>query len=73
MIYETHNLMVAEAPATLTVYAPDNSPEIDPDRIRPAIVMCPGGGYGMCSDREAEPVASSCRATGCVPSPKMQA
>lgn len=24
---------------------------------RPAVVICPGGGYGMTSDREAEPVA----------------
>lgn len=24
---------------------------------RPAIVVLPGGGYSMCSDREAEPVA----------------
>jgi len=25
--------------------------------LRPAMVVLPGGGYGMCSDREAEPIA----------------
>lgn len=24
---------------------------------RPSMVVCPGGGYGMCSEREAEPIA----------------
>ena len=27
------------------------------DRLLPAMIICPGGGYGMVSDREAEPVA----------------
>lgn len=42
---------------TLTAYCPDASVEIDPTVKRPTIVICPGGGYLMCSDREAEPVA----------------
>jgi acetyl esterase/lipase len=42
----------------------DNSPEIAPDRLRPAIVLCPGGGYAMTSDREAEPVAIQFLARG---------
>lgn len=32
---------------------PDNSEEMEPDRIRPAILILPGGGYAMTSDREA--------------------
>jgi len=53
MILET----IALGQARLTVYARDNSPEIDQERRYPAILILPGGGYGMCSDREAEPVA----------------
>lgn len=30
----------------------------------PAVVVCPGGGYSMCSDREAEPVAFKYFAAG---------
>ena len=33
------------------------SQEIEPDIRRPAIVVCPGGGYEFCSEREAEPIA----------------
>ena len=29
---------------------------VAPKRLRPAVVVCPGGGYAFCSDREAEPV-----------------
>ena len=29
----------------------------DPNWNRPAVVVVPGGGYGMCSQREAEPIA----------------
>ncbi len=31
---------------------------------RPAVVVCPGGGYNMCSDREADPIAMSYSAAG---------
>lgn len=31
---------------------------------RPAMLVCPGGGYGMCSDREAEPIACAFLASG---------
>ncbi len=42
---------------TMTLYLPENSKEIDINRKRPTVVICPGGGYGMTSDREAEPIA----------------
>ncbi len=42
------------AVAELTVYAPDI---LFPGRIRPAILILPGGGYNHVSQREAEPVA----------------
>lgn len=54
-----------EPAAKLTGYLSDNSPEIDSTRVRPAVVICPGGGYEMTSDREAEPVALQVIANGC--------
>ena len=50
--------------AELSLYIIDNSSEIDMDRRRPMIVICPGGGYEMTSDREAEPVAFKFIAAG---------
>lgn len=42
---------------TLTTYILQDSPELLAGKKRPAIIICPGGGYFNCSDREAEPVA----------------
>ena len=50
---------------TLTAYCPDNSPEIDMKRLRPSVLICPGGGYAYTSEREAEPVALQFLARGC--------
>ena len=41
---------------TLHTYTREQSPEM-PLPPRPAIVICPGGGYAFTSDREAEPIA----------------
>ncbi len=35
-----------------------------PTNKRPAMLVIPGGGYGMCSDREAEPIANQYLALG---------
>lgn len=40
----------------LDVYCPHVSVEIDPDIQRPAVVICPGGGYAWLSEREGEPM-----------------
>lgn len=53
-----------EQGAILHTYVIDNSPEVDVDRVRPSIIICPGGGYGFTSDREAEPVALALAAEG---------
>ncbi len=46
------------ADPTLTTYLPFNMPEMNrQDRKRPCMVVCPGGGYRMCSQRESELVA----------------
>lgn len=68
MIYETIPIQVpgADGPAELTVYAPDNFPELGPDRLRPALIICPGGAYRLLSDREGEPVALRFAGLGCV-------
>ena len=46
-----------EAVGNLYTYFLDSSIEMRPDEKRPVILMCPGGGYEMTSDREAEPMA----------------
>lgn len=43
--------------ATLTAYLLDTSKEMPNMADRPAVLVIPGGGYYMCSDREAEPIA----------------
>ena len=43
--------------ATLEGYLLDCELTLGQDTARPAIVICPGGGYVYCSPREAEPVA----------------
>lgn len=53
-----------EEKAKLYTYFLDNSPEMYPNRVRPVVVICPGGGYGFTSDREAEPIAMRFLAKG---------
>ncbi len=43
--------------ATLTGYILDNFKEIDTERKRSTILICPGGAYAWTSPREAEPIA----------------
>lgn len=43
--------------AKLSAYLFDESEEMKTASVRPAVLIFPGGGYTMCSDREAEPVA----------------
>lgn len=43
--------------AQLYGYVLDNFPEITMERTRPAVLILPGGGYEMSTDREAEPIA----------------
>ena len=56
MIHEKIEIQLkdSEFTANLFTYFLDNSPEIDPERRRPVVLICPGGGYAMTSDREAE-------------------
>ncbi|WP_054023842.1 alpha/beta hydrolase [Bacillus sp. FJAT-28004] len=49
---------------TLTAYLLDPSLEMRNADVRPAVLICPGGAYYFCSDREAEPIAMSYLAEG---------
>ena len=42
---------------TLTTYVLPDSPDTLDGKKRPAILICPGGGYMSCSDKEGEPIA----------------
>ncbi len=57
MIVKTVPICTSQTQAVLTTYFQENSPEMGMDRVRPMVLICPGGGYGFLSDREAEPVA----------------
>ena len=46
------------ADPTVEIYLPYNMSEMNrQNQKRPCMVVCPGGGYGMCSQRESEPIA----------------
>lgn len=53
---EIIQLYVDREDVTLTTYILDESPELAGGN-RPAVLICPGGAYMGCSDREGEPVA----------------
>lgn len=53
-----------EAVGNLYTYFLDSSIEMRPNEKRPVILMCPGGGYEMTSDRETEPMAMQFLAMG---------
>ena len=50
--------------ATLEGYILDCEITLGQDENRPAVVVCPGGGYAYCSPREGEPVALRYAAQG---------
>lgn len=69
MIYEklrikdiSRNLKNSEA--IISAYIPENSEEININKKRETIIICPGGGYEFTSDREAEPIALKFMAQG---------
>ena len=66
MIYEVKPIRVegSSQDTKLHIYSLNNSKEINPGGVRPIIVMCPGGGYEMTSDREAEALGMKFLAMG---------
>lgn len=59
MKYIEENLKITHdaKPVKLCAYIPDNFEETNIKRQRPAVLILPGGGYGIVSEREREPVA----------------
>lgn len=57
MIAERRTLWEQNEQIWYDMYLRCNSVEIDPDRLRPAIVICGGGGFLRVSQRNQEPVA----------------
>ena len=57
MNVQTFKLYPNREDVMLTAYILDYSPVIQFSAKRPGVLICPGGGYEHCSDREAEPVA----------------
>lgn len=64
MITKTIQLYESRSDVTLTTYLWSDSSVLQNGRRRPAILICPGGAYLVCSDREAEPVALRFAAMG---------
>ena len=66
MIYKKIEIAVDgyKETADLYTYFLDNSIEMHINRKRPVVVICPGGGYAMTSDREAEPMVMQNLAKG---------
>ncbi|MBR6737323.1 MAG: alpha/beta hydrolase [Clostridia bacterium] len=64
-LYKEFNIARPQgASGYLNAYIPSNCEEISLSRKRPAIIVVPGGGYNMVSEREKEPVALKYLAKG---------
>ena len=57
MLTETIKLYEDREDVTLTTYVIAEKGELRGQGKRPAVLICPGGAYMSCSDREAEPSA----------------
>ena len=64
MKIETIKLYPNRDDVTLACFIHKPSLELFGSKKRPAVLICPGGGYRFCSDREAEPVALRFAAMG---------
>ncbi len=64
MRHEKVMIQTKQTEAELTLYLLDNFPIMDMDRIRPTVLVCPGGGYSFLSERETEAIAIQMNAMG---------
>ena len=62
--YEKRGLAPPEKEPVFTGYILKNYDEYCKGRKRPAVIICPGGGYAYTSDREATPMATEFLAAG---------
>ncbi len=56
-VHYSGKLANADQKPSLTAYLLENYETLDPNRKRPLVIICPGGGYDHLSAREAEAVA----------------
>lgn len=64
MQYFKHEIRVGECSVSLTCYLPDAAPRTYFPDNRPAIIVLPGGGYGVTYPGEGEPIALAYLARG---------
>ena len=64
MQYFKHEIKVGDSSVPLTCYLPDAAPRTYFPSNRPAVIVLPGGGYGMTYPGEGEPIALSYLARG---------
>lgn len=64
MIHEVRQVSALGKDAFYMTYLLGCSQEMPSSYRRPCVIICPGGGYGFTSDREAEPVAARINAMG---------
>lgn len=64
MVYENIPLCVNGSEASLATYVLETPKGATPGIVRPAMIVCPGGGYGHLATREAEPIALAFAARG---------
>lgn len=62
--YEKAGIVHSDYRAKLYAYVQEETDSIAVSHRRPAVIVCPGGGYAFTSDREAEPVALKYAAMG---------
>lgn len=63
-MHSIHLQVPGSAGATLEGYILDCEITLGQEKNRPAVLVCPGGGYAYCSPREAEPIAMRYAAAG---------
>ncbi|GHV70352.1 acetylesterase [Spirochaetia bacterium] len=64
MIYTSVNINAGGQTAPLYTYMLDTPPALNNGKGRPVVLILPGGGYTMISDRDTEPVAVRMNAAG---------
>ncbi len=67
-LYDVYHMRRAEgAEGNLVIYHYDTPVQLGDGRLRPAVLILPGGAYRWTSDRESEPVALRFAAMGYIP------